>query len=166
MLIRPLLTGLLLVAFVDGSANAQPRPMAATEAKPLASCGEFAPSSRQVRGRAVGVEECRITSEAVVFNVDGHRFRRVEMRISGTEDGWFYGCHSFDDPAGWGWHVVDANMAGAQCNEAKDVNLDLGAGSHTIKFRNREGANFLGDVASLARVLITNDPGYTPGAMD
>ena len=39
-------------------------------------------------GKPVGVEECRIISEETVFNIKGHKFRRVEMRITGTVDGW------------------------------------------------------------------------------
>ncbi len=52
------------------------------------SCVEFAPAVKQVDGKAVGIEECRILSEETVFNIRGHRYRRLEIRISGTVDGW------------------------------------------------------------------------------
>ena len=56
--------------------------------KDAVSCGEFAAASKQIMGKPVGVEECRIISEETVFNIKGHKFRRVEMRITGTVDGW------------------------------------------------------------------------------
>src|SRR5262249_35417216 len=56
--------------------------------KDAVSCNEFAAASKQMMGKSVGVEECRIISEETVFNIKGHKFRRVEMRITGTVDGW------------------------------------------------------------------------------
>ena len=48
-----------------------------------ASCGEFAPPKKEAGGKSIGVEECRIISEEVVFNIKGHKFQRLELRISG-----------------------------------------------------------------------------------
>jgi hypothetical protein len=56
--------------------------------KDAVSCDEFAAASKQIMGKPIGVEECRIISEETVFNIMGHKFRRVEMRITGTVDGW------------------------------------------------------------------------------
>lgn len=60
----------------------------AAESREGVSCIEFAPAARQVGGKSVGVEECLILEEETAFNIRGHRYRRVEMRISGTVDGW------------------------------------------------------------------------------
>jgi Alpha/beta hydrolase domain len=56
--------------------------------KDAVSCDEFSAATRQIMGKTVGVEQCRIISEETVFNIKGHKFRRVEMRITGTVDGW------------------------------------------------------------------------------
>src|SRR5262245_66598274 len=63
-------------------ANAQPRSTASA-----ASCDEFLPVRKQVGGKNIGPDDCKIVSEEVVFNLKGHRFRRFELRISGTVDG-------------------------------------------------------------------------------
>jgi hypothetical protein len=73
--------------FLSEVAVAQEKQVSA-KFKDAVSCDEFAAASRQIMGKAVGVEECRIISEETVFNIKGHRFRRVEMRITGTVDGW------------------------------------------------------------------------------
>jgi hypothetical protein len=52
------------------------------------SCNEFAPPVKQLIGGSVGVEQCRIISEETVFNIKGHKFRRVEIRLTGTVSGW------------------------------------------------------------------------------
>ncbi|HEX9442807.1 MAG TPA: alpha/beta hydrolase domain-containing protein [Candidatus Binatia bacterium] len=39
-------------------------------------------------GQSVGVEQCLIVSEETVFNIKGEKFRRVEMRLTGTVEGW------------------------------------------------------------------------------
>jgi hypothetical protein len=39
-------------------------------------------------GQNVGVEQCQIISEETVFNIKGHKFRRVEIRLTGTVEGW------------------------------------------------------------------------------
>ena len=56
--------------------------------KDAVSCDEFSAATKQIMGKPVGVEECRIISEETVFSIKGHKFRRVEMRITGTVDGW------------------------------------------------------------------------------
>jgi hypothetical protein len=61
----------------------------AAKFKDAVSCDELAfPTKPQVMGKTVGVEQCHIISEQTVFNIKGHRFRRVEMRLTGTVDGW------------------------------------------------------------------------------
>lgn len=52
------------------------------------SCSEFASPIKHVMGQSVGVEKCQIISEETVFNVKGHKFRRVEIRLSGAVEGW------------------------------------------------------------------------------
>jgi hypothetical protein len=52
------------------------------------SCNEFAPPNKQVMGKSVGIEECRIISEETVFNIKGQKFHRVEIRLTGTVEGW------------------------------------------------------------------------------
>src|SRR5438046_1238159 len=70
------------------SASAQPRSTAPEKASaPAASCDGFLPPPKQLGGKAIGPDECRIVSEEVVFNLKGQRFRRLELRISGTVDG-------------------------------------------------------------------------------
>src|SRR5262245_66183749 len=56
--------------------------------KDAVSCNEFAAASKQMMGKPIGVEECQVVSEETVFNIKGQKFRRVEMRITGTVDGW------------------------------------------------------------------------------
>ncbi|MBM4260902.1 MAG: hypothetical protein FJ145_05595 [Deltaproteobacteria bacterium] len=56
--------------------------------KDAAPCNEFAPAARQALGHTVGIELCHIVSEETVFNIKGQRFRRVEVRLSGTVEGW------------------------------------------------------------------------------
>ncbi len=52
------------------------------------SCNEFAPPVKQGTSGPVGVEQCTIISEETVFNIKGHKFRRVEIRLTGTVSGW------------------------------------------------------------------------------
>ncbi|HXG52540.1 MAG TPA: alpha/beta hydrolase domain-containing protein [candidate division Zixibacteria bacterium] len=56
--------------------------------KDAVSCDEFAPPKRQALGQSVGIERCLIVSEEVIFNVKREKFRRVEIRLTGTTDGW------------------------------------------------------------------------------
>lgn len=52
------------------------------------SCGDFLPSKKQIAGKGIGPEECRLVSEEVVFDIKGQKFQRLELRISGTVEGW------------------------------------------------------------------------------
>ena len=88
MIWNSLAFGLMLLALGACDARAQRSNQLSSEPEPVATCEVFAPSPTKIRGKSVGVEQCHIISEAVVFNIAGHRFHRVEMRISGTEDGW------------------------------------------------------------------------------
>ncbi len=88
MVSRLLLVGFLVLAIAIDAGYAQERQKASTKKETLDSCKEFAPPNKEVRGKVVGVEECGVTAERVVFNIRGHKYRRVEMRISGTVDGW------------------------------------------------------------------------------
>ena len=81
--------GLVLLAILlgaSGDLRAQEKPKAIF--KDARSCNEFAPAVRQALGKNVGVEQCYIISEETVFNIKGQRFRRVEVRLSGTVEGW------------------------------------------------------------------------------
>lgn len=52
------------------------------------SCDEFLPAKKQVGENRIGPEECKIVSEEVVFNIKGQRYQRLELRISGSVEGW------------------------------------------------------------------------------
>ncbi len=52
------------------------------------SCNEFAPPVKPGTTGSLGVEQCTIVSEETVFNIKGHKFRRVEIRLTGTVSGW------------------------------------------------------------------------------
>ena len=54
---------------------------------PAVSCDEFLPARKQVGGKSIGPDECKIVSEEVVLNLKGQLFRRLELRISGTVNG-------------------------------------------------------------------------------
>jgi hypothetical protein len=76
------------VIIATSPAGAQPRgSVPETASAPAAFCDEFLPPRKQVGGRSIGPDECRIVSEEIVFNLEGRRFRRLELRISGTVDG-------------------------------------------------------------------------------
>ena len=71
------------------AAHAQQREeVSEKDSSPALSCDEFLPERKQVGEKSVGPEECRIVSEEVVSNVNGHKFQRLELRISGTLEGW------------------------------------------------------------------------------
>ena len=76
---RPIIAGLLVLAIPSSSAHAQ---------QGEADCKRYAPPAKLVRNLSVGIGSCRIISEKTVFNIEGHRFRRVEIRVDGTADGW------------------------------------------------------------------------------
>ncbi|HEY1372512.1 MAG TPA: alpha/beta hydrolase domain-containing protein [Candidatus Binatia bacterium] len=71
----------------NGAGFAQEKPKDA-RLKNAASCNEFAPAAKQVMGKSVGVEQCYIVSDETVLNIKGQRFRRVEVRLTGTVEGW------------------------------------------------------------------------------
>src|SRR5262245_53876241 len=77
-----ILLALSTAIIATSPASAQPRSTA-----PAASCDEFLPARRQVGGKNIGPDECRIVSEEVVFNLKGQRFQRLELRIGGTVAG-------------------------------------------------------------------------------
>ena len=52
------------------------------------SYAEFVPPNKEVDGKTIGHEQCRLISEELVFNIKGQRFQRMELRISGTLEGW------------------------------------------------------------------------------
>jgi hypothetical protein len=69
-------------------AIAQERGKQAKPIKDAVSCNEFAAPVKQLMGQSVGVEQCYIVSEETVFNIRGDKFRRVEVRVSGSVEGW------------------------------------------------------------------------------
>jgi hypothetical protein len=77
-----------ILVFAGSVATAQERGKSAKPIKDAVSCNEFAQSTKEVLGQLVGVEQCHIISEETVFNIKGHRFRRVELRLSGGVEGW------------------------------------------------------------------------------
>lgn len=77
---------LALLLGVPGNLSAQEKLKATF--KDARSCNEFAPALRQALGKNIGVEHCYIVSEEIVFNIKGQRFRRVEIRLTGTVEGW------------------------------------------------------------------------------
>ena len=82
----------MTVFFLGGSLGfAQETTMTPQENKDAVSCNEFAPPSKQVMGKSVGVEQCEIISEETVFNIKGQKFRRVQIRVTGTVEGWASG---------------------------------------------------------------------------
>jgi hypothetical protein len=84
MILLALFTALTTIS----PASSEPRGTGPEKASvPAASCNEFLPARKQVGGKNIGPDECKIVSEEVVFNLKGQRFRRLELRISGTVDG-------------------------------------------------------------------------------
>jgi Alpha/beta hydrolase domain len=78
----------LSLLLLGSLAAAQERTKTGQAIKDAVSCNEFAVSSKQTTGHAEGVEHCHIISEESVFNIKGHRYRRVEIRLSGAVAGW------------------------------------------------------------------------------
>src|SRR5437867_8686635 len=68
--------------------HAQERPRPARPGAPATSCNEFLAPPTPVADKNIGPEDCRIVSEEIVFNLSGQRFRRWELRLSGTVEGW------------------------------------------------------------------------------
>ncbi len=49
---------------------------------------EFLPPKKEVDGKTIGHEQCQVISEELVFNIKGQKFHRIELRITGTLEGW------------------------------------------------------------------------------
>jgi len=81
------LIALGFVLFFNDAALAQEKAKTA-KAKDVVSCNEFAPATKKAMGQSVGVEQCSIVSQEIVFNIKGEKFRRVEVRLTGTVEGW------------------------------------------------------------------------------
>ncbi len=78
---------------------------------------------------------------------------------------WGYGCQTSGQMAAYFWVRVYAGTFGQACNLATPWMLDLDAGTHSIRLRNREAKN--GNArAAVARLLVTTDQGYVPSDMD
>jgi hypothetical protein len=88
MALYMLLVCLFMILFSFESIHAQERQKAPTEIAPVLSCDEFLPAKKQVGENRIGPEECKIVSEEVVFNIKGQRYQRLELRISGSVEGW------------------------------------------------------------------------------
>ena len=73
---------------IGSAASAQERAKMAKPVKDGVSCNEFAQPTKQIIGQVVGVEQCLIFSEETVFNINGHKFRRLEVGVSGGVEGW------------------------------------------------------------------------------
>jgi hypothetical protein len=85
---RPVLM-LLGASLLLGEIGVAQEKQLAAKFKDAVACDELAsPTRHQVMGKTVGVEQCQIISEETVFNTKGHKFRRVEMRLTGTVNGW------------------------------------------------------------------------------
>lgn len=79
----------------------------------------------------------------------------------GPEITWVYGCQTTDAEPGWTWQRIQA-ASGPLCDESVDWVSPLGPGPHAIRLRNRESARGFTTSASVARILVTNDPGFVP----
>jgi len=77
----------VIVVFLTQTAFTQEKAKS-TKAVEGVSCNEFAPPVKPGATGSVGVEQCTIVSEETVFNIKGHKFRRVEIRLTGTVSGW------------------------------------------------------------------------------
>jgi len=90
MALPVILVSLLVVTVaLSEAALAQQRETAADAGRmPVTSCDEFLPARKQIDGRSIGAEECRIVSSEIVINLKGQRFERLELRISGSLEGW------------------------------------------------------------------------------
>lgn len=75
---------------------------------------------------------------------------------------WFYGCQS--PASGYGWYRVRSGMQGIDCDANVPWLVPLPTGAHTITLRNREPKDGSGNVAAIARILITSDLDYVPTA--
>lgn len=79
----------------------------------------------------------------------------------GPEITWFYGCETFSAPQ-WSWAQVRSGVQGTPCEEGVRLELNLPAGTHAFKFRNREGESPFGEYAAIARIALINQPNAVP----
>src|SRR5437764_653657 len=87
MALRLILIWLLAMVSFE-TARAQQLEKSAEKDSVLTSCDEFLPAKTRIGDKSVGPDECRIVSHEIVFNIKGQRFLRLEMRISGTVEGY------------------------------------------------------------------------------
>jgi hypothetical protein len=78
---RVIIVSLAAIVASCGTALAQQPPQGT-------SCDELLPAKKQVGGLSIGPEECRIVSRETVVNIKGQKFQRLELKISGTVEGW------------------------------------------------------------------------------
>ena len=90
----------------------------------------------------------------------------VWLDESGTTP-WIYGCQTGGIfPPKWSWQTV--NDTGLCVAENAPIEFTLAAGPHAMHFRNIEGGSAgnggddPGSVAAIARIVITNDPAFSP----
>jgi alpha/beta hydrolase family protein len=88
MAFKNLLLALLPSLMLAAPGATQERSKAARKIVDSAPCNEFAPAAKTVMGKSVGIEQCQIISEETVFNIKGQKFRRVEILLTGTVEGW------------------------------------------------------------------------------
>ncbi|MBI4482182.1 MAG: hypothetical protein HY652_04750 [Acidobacteria bacterium] len=69
-----------------GSATALPLLTAQSSNDDVVSCNEFMVPKTEINGKLVGQEDCRMEETEVTFQ--GQKFRRLDMGISGTIDGY------------------------------------------------------------------------------
>ena len=77
MMIHAAFVSLSLVLLFGQTTYAQEKETSDVKLKETKSCNEFAPPTKQIMGKSVGVEQCQIISEETVFNIKGQKFRRV-----------------------------------------------------------------------------------------
>ncbi|MFV8749479.1 serine/threonine-protein kinase [Nannocystaceae bacterium ST9] len=86
----------------------------------------------------------------------------------GEEKLWHFGCANQVMPEhvlvdNWAWQpVLHMANADSDCELGPELSWELDAGPHTIVFRNREDAASPEQAARIARVVITNQPGWRP----
>jgi hypothetical protein len=100
MTLKNLLLALLLLPMLAMPGAAQERAKPAKKIADAAPCNEFAPPAKTVMGKSTGVEQCQIVSDETVFNIKGQKFRRVEIRLTGTVEGWVSGKRGITFTAG------------------------------------------------------------------
>jgi len=87
-MLRAMLAALGLILLLQKSGFPQEKQRLSAKLKDAVSCNEFAGPSKQFMGKPVGVEQCQILSEETVYDIKGHKFRRVEIGLTGTLEGW------------------------------------------------------------------------------